>query len=313
MASSAETTGRRLAILSMAVSAMLAGLKISIGWIANSTAVVSDGFESAGDVLASGIVFIGFLLASRPADDDHPYGHGRFETLAGLAVGMLLTATGVGICIKSLDRIDEVHSIPGAYAIWPLLLSIGAKGILSVVKMRAGRRIGSHSLEADAWNDRLDILSGVVALIAVSLAVWKPDTLSRADHFGGFAVGLLVIYLGLRVVRETVLSLMDTMPDDGAMQDIRRSALAEPGALAVEKCFARKTGLRFHVDLHLEVDPNLTVRASHDIAHRVRLRIRDQLPWVADVLVHVEPFQPPDPAPPSRGDASPQAPATINS
>ena len=110
-----------------------------------------------------------------------------------------------------------------------------------------------------------------------------------ADHWGGFAVGLFVIFFGLRVVRETALQLMDTMPEGARMDEIREVAMRVPGALGIEKCYARKTGLRYHVDLHLEVDPEITVRESHQIATNVRNQIRRELPWVEDVLVHVEP------------------------
>jgi cation diffusion facilitator family transporter len=102
-------------------------------------------------------------------------------------------------------------------------------------------------------------------------------------------VGLIVVFTGIRVSRDTVLQLMDTMPEEPLMNQIRAAAMAVPGVRGVEKCFARKTGLRYHVDLHLEVDPEMTVRQSHDIAHQVRLQVVERLDWVADVLVHVEP------------------------
>ena len=110
-----------------------------------------------------------------------------------------------------------------------------------------------------------------------------------ADRYGGFIVGLIVIFAGVRVARETSMHLMDTMPSEALMNDIRTVASTVGGVRGVEKCFARKTGLRYHVDLHLEVDPEMTVRCSHEIAHQVRLRILERLDWVADVLVHVEP------------------------
>jgi cation diffusion facilitator family transporter len=282
--------GRRVAITSIVVSSSLAVSKIFIGLLAHSTAVVADGLESVGDVMASTIVFFGLAVAARPPDANHPYGHGRFEILTALVVGMILTATGTGICLKSLDRVSEVHPPPASYAVWPLIGSIALKGLMSTFKFRYGRRLASASLVADAWNDLVDILSGTTALVAVGLTLYNPQRFLAADHYGGFAVGLIVIFTGLRVMRETTLQLMDTMPDPVRMAEIRRVALSIPGVLGVEKCFARKTGLQHHVDLHLEVDPGMTVRASHDLATRVRIEITEQLSWVADVLVHVEPF-----------------------
>jgi cation diffusion facilitator family transporter len=273
----------------MGISGALAVTKLIVGWMAGSTSVVADGIESAGDVLASGMILVALSVAARPADANHPYGHGRFETLTGLLVGNILAVTGALISWRSLDGMGEAHSAPAAYAVWPLILSIALKSGLAGYKFRSGNKIGSSALVADAWNDSVDILSGTVALIAVSLTLFDPGRFLMADHWGGFGVGLIVIVLGLNVIRETVLHLMDTMPDEATMNSIRRSALTVPGALGVEKCFARKTGLRWHVDLHLEVDPELTVKASHSIAEEVRNRVRSDLEWVADVLVHVEP------------------------
>jgi cation diffusion facilitator family transporter len=135
----------------------------------------------------------------------------------------------------------------------------------------------------------VDILSATAALVAVMLALADPARFVEADRWGGFAVGLIVIFTGVRVVRDTSMQLIDTMPGDALMNTIRTVAMRVPGVLGVEKCYARKTGLQYHVDLHLEVDPEITVRESHFIAHNVQLRIKNDLDWVADVLVHVEP------------------------
>lgn len=274
----------------MAVSASLAVSKLIIGFLTGSNSVLADGVESAGDVLASGLILVGLYVAARPPDDNHPYGHGRFETLTGLAVGVGLSFVGLLITWHSLQEIGSTHAPPALYAIWPLIASVILKFFLATYKFRVGRSIRSSALVADAWNDTVDILSGSVALCAVGLTLYDPSRFLAADHFGGAAVGLIVVVLGLQVIRETSLTLMDTMPDDAMMHSIRSTALMVPGALDVEKCYARKTGLRYHVDLHLEVDPDLTVRRGHDIAEQVRNKVKDELPWVQDVLVHVEPY-----------------------
>lgn len=274
-------------MVSIAISAALSSIKITVGLAAHSVALVSDGFESAADILMSGLVLFGLWVASKPADADHPYGHGRFEILTGLAIGAVLATAGAGISWRALVERNDEHT-PAAFALWPLLGAAILKGILWTAKMRIGKKSGSVALSADALNDAVDMCSGLVALIAVTLAVRFP-ALRSADHWGGFAVGLFVIFFGLRVVRETALQLMDTMPEGKQMDEIRAVAKRVPGTLGIEKCFARKTGLRYHVDLHLEVDPDLTVRASHDIATAVRIAIKNDLDWVEDVLVHVEP------------------------
>jgi cation diffusion facilitator family transporter len=273
----------------MLVSAALAATKIVVGLHANSTAVVSDGLESVGDVLTSGLVMFGLLIAAKPPDAQHPYGHGRLETLSALVVGMVLIASGSLIAFRSMQRAWESQHAPAAYAIWPLIASIAIKSAMSLTKWRLGRRIQSSSLTADAWHDTVDVLSGTVALIAVGITLLDPVRFSAADHLGGTAVGLIVIFVGARVVRDTTLQLMDTMPEPQAMERIREVGLTVPGALGIEKCYARKTGLQWHVDLHLDVDPAMSVYTSHQIATEVRARIREKLDWVADVLVHVEP------------------------
>lgn len=280
---------RKVAAAGVTVSALLAAANIIVGLMAGSSSVLAAGVEFLGDVLASAVVLAGMLVASKPPDINHPYGHGRFELLAGLAVGGVLAAGGAGLCYTSLQRASDVHPPPGAYAVWPLVAAIVLRSVMSAVKFRVGRRIGSESLVADAWNDAVDILSALAALVALGLTLYDPTRFLAADHFGGFAVGLVVIFTGLRVMRDTSLHLMDTMPAAELMAQIRNAALGVPGVHGVEKCFARKTGLKYHVDLHLEVDPSITVWESHQIATDVRFRIRKLLPWVADVLVHVEP------------------------
>jgi cation diffusion facilitator family transporter len=282
-------TGQRVAAVGMLVSGTLAVVKIFAGIAGHSTAVLADGLESAGDVFASGFVLLGLTLAAIPPDQDHPYGHGRVETLTGLLIGLVLAAGGAVISFGSVQRLGEPHPPPAHYVIWPLLASLIAKSGLAAFKFRHGRRMHSAALVADAWNDTMDTVSATAALISVLLALDDPARFLDADRYGGFVVGLIVIVTGLRVSRDTAMQLIDTMPDERLMTQIRRAAATVPGVKGVEKCFARKTGLRYHVDLHLEVDPELTVRQSHNIAHEVRQSILQQLDWVADVLVHVEP------------------------
>jgi cation diffusion facilitator family transporter len=201
----------------------------------------------------------------------------------------MLTASGSLISFRSLERVRELQHTPAAYAVWPLIASIVVKSVMSLMKRRYGRKTRSSALLADAWNDTVDILSGSTALAALGLTLYDPVKFGAADHLGGAAVGIIVIFLGVRVVRDTTLQLMDTMPDAAAMDRIRQVGLSVPGALGIEKCYARQTGLQWHVDLHLEVDPAMSVYESHEIATQVRIQIKEQLDWVADVLVHVEP------------------------
>jgi cation diffusion facilitator family transporter len=273
----------------MVVSGLLAVSKLVVGTMAGSTAVVADGVESAADVAASGLLLFALWVAARPADENHPYGHGRFETLAGLGLGVGLFLTGLVISYRSLLGAGEAHRPPEGYAVWPLVASVILKSGLSGYKFYHGRKLRSSALVADAWNDAVDILSGTTALAALGLTLYDPARFLAADHFGGAAVGVIVAILGIQVIRDASMQLVDTMPDTGMMEAIRAVATTVPGALGVEKCYARKTGLQYHVDLHLEVDPGLSVLEGHEIATQVRIRLKEDVDWVADVLVHVEP------------------------
>jgi len=282
-------TGQRLALAGIVVSAALAVAKIIVGMAGHSTAVVADGCESAGDVFSSGFVLLGLTLAAKPADKEHPYGHGRIETLTGLLIGLALTVAGALISATSFEHLGQPRPALEGFVLIPLVISAVAKAALATYKFRYGKKLGSAALTADAWNDAMDILSALVALAAASLTLADPARFLEADRLGGIVVGVIVIFTGVRVARETALQLIDTMPDPERMGDIRAVAATVAGVRGIEKCFARKTGLRYHVDLHLEVDPEMTVRRSHEIAHEVQLRIKQRLDWVADVLVHVEP------------------------
>ncbi len=279
---------RRLALISISIGLALALAKILVGVKAGSAALLSDGFEASGDVLSSGIVYAGLELASKPPDAEHPYGHGRYETLAGLAVCALLLLAGAGILWHGITSLGARSALP-LYTLFPLLASIVLKVALGTCKLRIGKRVASTSLQADAWHDFSDLLSTSIALIAVLLTLLDPARFGMADSIGAIAIGVLIVLLSVRLARNTVDQLVDTMPEEKKLAEIRRSALSVAGTLGIEKCLARRTGLKYHVDLHLEVDPEMTVHESHEIATEVRFAIKRDLPWVADVLVHVEP------------------------
>jgi cation diffusion facilitator family transporter len=280
--------GRRIALTSMTLGIVLASVKIWMGQAGGSASVTSDGFETASDVFSSAIVYAGLWLASKPPDEEHPYGHGRYETLSGLAIGAILLLTGAGIFTNSLLRISERGRV-ALFTLYPLFAAILVKCALASTKFQVGRRIHSTALQADAWHDITDLLSTMVALVSAGLTLLNPARFGVADRIGGMLIGIIIFLLSIRVVRRVVDQLLDAMPEPAKMAEIREAALSVPGALAIEKCFARRTGLKYYVDLHLEVNPEMTVRESHAIARSVKHAIRDRLSWVADVLVHVEP------------------------
>ncbi len=283
------TEGQRVALVGVGISASLAVVKIVTGVFSGSNALLADGFESSGDVLASGLVWLGLTWAAKPADSNHPYGHGRAEMLSGLIVGLLLFCGGVAVTFTALFTAGSVSRVPAGYAVWPLFLSLGIKFWMVRLKWMTGQRIGSAALAADAMNDSVDMLSGIIALGALGLTLYDPAHFLRADHYGASVVGVIMVITGIRVARRTGSDLMDTMPEDAFVEQIRQVALGVEGVEGVEKVYARKTGLQHHVDIHLEVDPSMTVRASHELGHRVERAIVRRVASVAKALVHIEP------------------------
>ena len=281
--------GRRLAAVSVGVNACLAAFALVVGRRGGSLTVSAAGVEFAADAVASLAVLAGFWFASRPADHNHPYGHGRAETLTGLVIGLALFVVGASIVIHAVRDVPAIHAAPAAYTVWPLVVALAVKAVLMAAKMRVSRRTGSQALMADAWNDSVDVLSSVAALGALALTLYDPQTFRAADHVGGILVGTFVIVAGLGVVRTTSQDLIDTMPPQALLDRVRGVACAVEGVRGVEKLFGRKTGLQYHVDLHLEVDGWISVDEGHTIATHVRDRIRHDVAEVSDVLVHVEP------------------------
>ena len=282
-------SGQRLAFISIIANGVLAALNLVVGSRGGSLTVVASGIEFGADVAASLAVLIGFWFASRPADSRHPYGHGRAETLIGLLIGLALFVIGASIALHAVRDIHALHAPPATYTLWPLGVALAVKAVLMASKMRASRRMGSQALLADAWNDSVDVLSAVAAIIALGLTLYDPTRFRAADHVGGLLVGVFVIVAGLGVVRSTSLDLIDTMPPASLLDAVRRSACTVAGVRGVEKLFARRTGLQYHVDLHLEVDGWISVSDGHAIATAVRERIRLDVAAISDVLVHVEP------------------------
>ncbi len=287
--SPATQSALQIARISIASGVFLALLKITAGILADSLSVLADGIESAGDVIASSILWLGLRMSAEPPDDDHPYGHGRFEILAGQAIGAFLISSGPVPGWQSIQHLRQPHSTPQSFAIWTVVISIVVKLILARWKSSAARQFRSAALEADSTNDWLDVLSGLIAILALGLNLYNPTLFSHADSIGGLLIAALVVFLGFNILRRSSWDLLDTMPSESMLAEIRSCALTVKGATAIETCRARKPGFQYHVDLHLEVDPNLSVRAAHEISGAVRSAIRANIPWVADVLVHIEP------------------------
>lgn len=283
------TRAARAAAVALACNVVLCAAKGLAGWSGHSFALLCDALNNLSDVGLSGALWLGMRLAGRPPDANHGYGHGRIESELGRLVGVLILATAGGIVVAALDRMDDPHGPPGAIVLAVAAAALAGKEGLYRFQRRVGRELNSTAVLADALNQRLDAVATAAVLLG-SLAVflggpaWAP-----ADDVAALAVAACMMLAGSRVIVRASRELLDEMPPADVLADARRLALSVPGVLGVEKLLGRKMGLHYLLDLHVEVDPAMTVADSHDAASRVRRAIVGGRTDVANVMVHVEP------------------------
>ena len=283
--------GRRAAFLGVVVASALGVIQFLGGWFGGSVALMSDAFHSLGDALTSFAVFGALLWAQQPADAEHPYGHTRAEAVAGSNVALLLVFLGIGVAWEALRTLGEASNPPDWYTLLVAAAGILLKEGLYRYEIRIARKTGSGAVRASAWDHRLDAFGSLAVLVGLALARWGGPDWHAADHVAAIVVGLVIFLAGARLFWTSLNELMDRQADRGTLEAVRREALAIPGVLGVEKLLIRKSGLEHLVDIHVEVDPDMSVRDSHNIGHAVKNRLLKKLMTVKDVLVHIEPAQ----------------------
>jgi cation diffusion facilitator family transporter len=280
---------RRGPTIGVAVNGALAVIKLLTGMVGHSYALIADAIESLGDVISSIIVWGGLVIASKPADENHPYGHGKAEPLAALAVATMLLGSACLIAVQAVREIRTPHHAPAVYTLPVLLVVVLIKELVYRYVVRIGRLAESTAVIADAWHHRGDALTSAAAAVGITIALVGGEGYEPADEWAALAACLIIVANGFRIARNSIAELMDTSPAISLASAIEADALIVNGALFVEKVLVRKAGPRLFVELHLEVDPNLSVRDAHAIAHAVKDSIMARWPRVADVLIHVEP------------------------
>lgn len=299
--------GIRLAVAGMVVNILFAVAKLTAGVVGHSYALVADAVESFADVFGSIVVWGGLHIAAKPADHEHPYGHGKAEPLAGLFVAILILAAGAGVAFQAVRELLTPHHAPAPFTLGVLIAVVVAKETLHRILKRAGGEMGSSAVLADSWHHRSDAITSAAAAVGIAVAVWGGPDYAAADDWAALFASGVIILSGLRLARTPLSELMDEQPTD-LIRRVRETAAEVPGVADVEKVFARKSGLAYWVDMHLEVDPEMSVREAHAIAHEVKDAVRERVPQVADVLIHVEPLGEPAPARPRPADQGPSGP-----
>ncbi|BAS27037.1 cation diffusion facilitator family transporter [Limnochorda pilosa] len=275
------------ALVAATTNLVLGLVKLWGAWSSGSTALMADGYDSLADALISAVVLGGLIVARRPADQDHPYGHGKAESIASLAVALFVAAAGLQIGIEAWSRLRLPQSAPpGTVALGVAALSVAVKLLLASYHLRVGKANHSPALEANGRNFRADVVSsaGVFAGVLGARLGWP-----WLDPLAGLLIALLVLRTGLSVARRSVDELMDRVWDPDLVEQMVHAIRTVRGCRAVERIHPRSMGSYLVVDLEIGVPAHLTVREGDQVAHQVEQAIRDQCPQVAQVLVHVNP------------------------
>ena len=282
-------TGARVALLGLVINVVLASVKIVAGVVGHAYVLIADGIESALDVGGSIVIWGGLTVAARPPDRTHPYGHGKAEPIAALVVAICVLAAAIGLAIESVREILTPHHGPAPFTLALLVVVIVIKEFLFRYVNRIGRDLESTAVQTDAWHHRSDALTSTAAFIGISLALIGGERWQSADDWAALFACAVIATNGARLALPAFQEIMDTAPAGKIVGSILAVASSVPGVVEVEKCYARKMGLDYYVDLHVGVDGNISVHEGHEIAHRVKSAIQRSDSRIADVLVHIEP------------------------
>ncbi len=275
----------------MLINTALAIVKLIAGVVGHASALVADAVESISDIFSSLIVLGGLHIAARPADDNHPYGHGRAEALAGAVVSLMLMGAAVGIAIQAIAQIRAPMHTPAPWTLAVLVVVIVVKGLLARGVLRVGEDTGSRAVMADAQHHLSDVITSVSAFIGISVAVIGGNGWESADGWAALVASVVIFYNGTLMLRPAIDELMDRVPDDNVVQRVFNAALSVDDVCAIEKLKIRKVGLHYAADLHVQADPGMSLHDAHIVSGKVKGAIRGAMPAVDDVLIHMEPYE----------------------
>jgi cation diffusion facilitator family transporter len=279
----------RTAGAGLAINLVLGVVKLVGGIVGSSFALISDAVNSIGDSLGSGIMLFALRVAQKPPDSDHPYGHTRAESVAGLSVAWLIAFSAMTVGWEAVTHMFDRHSAPAAWTLWIAAANVVIKEVLYRVNKSIGERIGSQSLVANAWDHRSDALCSLAVVLGIAAVRWGGPKLVWADEAAALVVVAAILWSAFHLLRSSAAELMDQQADDATVDAIRQAALKVPGVSAVEKLRVRRSGMECFADIHVEVDPNMTVERGHKIGHDVKERLIKEITALRDVLVHLEP------------------------
>ena len=275
----------------MLINTVLAIIKLVAGIVGHAYALVADAVESTADIFSSLVVIGGLHIAAQPPDENHPYGHGRAEALAGAVVSLMLIAAALGIAIEAIREIRTPHHAPKAWTLVVLVAVIVVKQILARRVGDVATETGSRAVMADAQHHLSDAITSGAAFIGISIAViggpgWEP-----ADDWAALVASAVIAYNGVKMLRPAIDDLMDRVPDIAIFQCVAAAATSVDEVCAIEKLKIRKIGLNYAVDLHVQADPRMSLHDAHIVSGKVKGAIKIAMPSVDGVHIHMEPFE----------------------
>lgn len=284
-----EQTALKTTYFSIISNASLAAIKWTAGYFGNSYALIADAIESTTDIVSSTLVLVGIKYSSKPADKNHPYGHGRIEPLVTFLVVGFLIISAIIIARQSIINIGTPHELPKFYTLFILAGIIAWKEASYRLVVKKSKETKSSSLKADAWHHRSDAITSVAAFVGITIALILGKGYESADDWAALFASAFILYNCYLIFRPALGEVMDEHVHDDVVVKVREISKIVEGVIETEKCFIRKTGMKYHVDLHVIVDGTISVKEGHQISHVLKDKIKERMPEISNILIHIEP------------------------
>ena len=280
---------RRTILISLIGNVVLVFVKLITGILGSSFALVADAIESLGDVFSSFIIFLGLKVSDKPSDDDHPFGHGKVEPITSFIVVLFLIASAGFIAYQAIDNIQSPQKMPSPYTLFVLAGIVIYKELFYQFVIKKSKQTKSTSLKADAWHHRSDAITSLAAFIGIGMALLLGEGYEYLDDYAALVASVIIIVNAYFVFRPALGELLDEQNHDELIDQVRFLSEQVPGVIDTEKCYIRKFGMRYVVDIHVRVAADLTVAEGHTIGHDVQDTLRENFPQIEHVFTHVEP------------------------
>jgi cation diffusion facilitator family transporter len=284
-----EEKAKRTTIISLVSNLLLATVKWFAGYFGNSFALIADAIESTTDVFSSFLVLLGIQYSTKPADENHPYGHGRAEVLVTFLVVTFLVVSACVIAYQSIQNILSPHLPPKTFTLIVLGAIILWKELSYQWVKKKSREIKSTVLEAEAWHHRADAITSVAAFVGITIAIIFGSNYAAADDWAALLASFFILYNAFMIFRPAWGEMMDENLHEDLIKEIKEMSLQVSGVIDTEKCFLRKTGMKYHLELHAIVSAEVSVREGHDISHHLMDKLKNEFDYLGRISIHIEP------------------------